>query len=206
MGMVVEPLSASNGGSVTMSEHGLLQIAELARHQLTALRARLDNEKTALGSSEIRSALGDLVAMLEELQAHYALLYEILARTSDAVFAKDTDGCDLMINLAGAAMFGKSVADILGRDDTALFALESAQRMMAIDRTVMATGRLHTFEETFDIRGVPITLLTTETAWYEPRGSCAVSSVPLRTSRIGGRWSAAQRHNKTAFGLWLRKS
>lgn len=34
----------------------------------------------------------------------------------------------------------------------------------------MITGRPHTVEDTFDIRGVPTTLLTTQSAWYEPGG------------------------------------
>ena len=154
-----------------MSEHDLLQSVEQARHQLTMLRDRLGSEKTAPGSPEIRSALGDLEEMLEKLRARYKLMHEILARTCDAVFAKDRDGRYVMINRKGAGMFGKSVEEILGQDDTALFAREGAERIMAIDRAVMSTGRPQTFEETFVIRGVPTTLLTTQTAWYEPLGT-----------------------------------
>lgn len=153
-----------------MSEHDLLQGVEQARHQLMALRARLELEETAPGSPDISSALGDLLEMLERLHDHYGLLCEILAWTSDTVFAKDQDGRYVMINRNGAEMFGKSVEEIIGRDDTALFAPESAERLMAIDRAVMSTGKPRSFEETFEIRGVPITLLTTETAWYQPRG------------------------------------
>lgn len=153
-----------------MSEHKLSGSVEQARHQLTALRARLENEGTAPGSPEIRSALGDLLELLEKLQAHSGLMHEILARTSDAVFAKDHDGRYVMINPNGAGMFGMSVQAILGRDDTALFARESAERIMAIDRAVLKSGRPHTFEGIFDIRGVHTTLLTTQAAWYEPRG------------------------------------
>lgn len=154
-----------------MSEHDLLRSVEQARHQLTGLRARLEGGGTAPGSPEIRNALGDLQEMLERLQARYELLREILARTSDAVFAKGRDGRYVMINRKGAAMFGKSVVEILGQDDTALFEREDAERIMAIDRVVMSTGRPQTFEETLDIRGVPTTLLTTQTAWYEPPGT-----------------------------------
>lgn len=169
--MAAFPRLGSNIGSGTMSEHDLLQSVDQARHQLTTLRTRLENEETAPGSPEIRSALGDLLEMLEKLQVRYGLLREILARTGDAVFAKDRDGRYLMINPKGAWMFGKSVEEILGQDDTTLFEREGADRIMAIDREVMSTGRPQTFEETFDIRGVPTTLLTTQTAWYEPRGT-----------------------------------
>ena len=164
-------MPCSNVGSGTMNEHDLLQKVEQARHELTALRARFEHDDTAPDSPEIRAALIALLEMLERLHDHYELLCEILAWTRDAVFAKDRVGRYVMINRNGALMFGKSVEEIIGQDDTALFAPESAERIMAIDRAVMSTGEPRTFEETFDIRGVPTTLLTTQTAWYERRGA-----------------------------------
>lgn len=154
-----------------MSDHDLLQTVEQMRHQLAALRARLEDRATTPPSPEIRGALGELLEMLERQQLHLGLLREILARTSDSVFAKGRDGRYVMINRAGAEMFGKSVDEILGRDDTALFDRESADRIMAIDRGAMTTGTSSTFEETFGIRGVQVTLLTTETPWYDPPGN-----------------------------------
>jgi PAS domain S-box-containing protein len=96
---------------------------------------------------------------------------DVLARTNDVVFAKGLDGRYLMINANGAEMFGKSVEDIVGQDDTALFPAEIAKRIMAIDREVLRIGATRTFEETFAIRGIPTTLLTAETVWYEPVGT-----------------------------------
>jgi PAS domain S-box-containing protein len=154
-----------------MSEYDLLQSVEQARHQLTALRTRLENEEMPPRPTEVRRTLGDLQETLEKLQAHYELLCEILARTNDAVFAKDLDGRYVMINRNGAGMFGKTVEEILGHDDSALFERNRAERIMAIDRAIMSTGKPRTFEETTDILGVATTLLTTEAVWYEPRGT-----------------------------------
>jgi PAS domain S-box-containing protein len=148
----------------------LLLSVEEARHQLTALRTDLEEKGTEPGSGEVRSILGDVLEMLEKMRAHYGLLRGILAQCSDAIFAKDQGGRYVLINPKGAAMFGKTAEEILGQDDTALFERESARRIMAIDRAVMRTGKPNTFEDTFVIRGVSITLLTTVTAWYEPRG------------------------------------
>ena len=80
------------------------------------------------------------------------------ARTGEAIFAKDRQGRYVMINQNGAWMFGKSVEEILGQDDTALFERDGADRIMAIDRAVMRTGKPQTFEEVLDVRGVPSTL------------------------------------------------
>jgi PAS domain S-box-containing protein len=153
-----------------MSGHDLLQSLEQARQRLDTLCARLEDDRMAPWSPEIKGALRELQEMLEKLQERYELMREILARADDAVFAKDQDGRYVMINRNGAGMFGKSVEEILGEDDTALFERELAERIMAIDRVVMKTGRSRTFEETMDILGIPTTLLTTETAWYEPGG------------------------------------
>jgi PAS domain S-box-containing protein len=113
----------------------------------------------------------DLQQLLETLQARHELLREVLARTGEAIFAKDRQGRYVMINQNGAWMFGKSVEEILGQDDTALFERDGADRIMAIDRAVMRTGKPQTFEEVLDVRGVPSTLLTTQTPWYEPGGT-----------------------------------
>lgn len=185
-----------------MSEHDLLHDVEQARHQLMALRARLKNKETAPGSLEIRTALGGLQETLEGLQARYGLLREVLARASDAVFAKDRDGRYVMINRKGAGMLGKSVEEILGQDDTALFDHEGAQRIMTIDRAVMSTGKAQTFENTFDICGVPTTLLMTQTAWYEPRGilrGLIGSAQDVTERRLAERRAASQRDRLRAL-------
>ena len=154
-----------------MSELDLLQSVTHARNYLTALRARLEGEEGIMPESPgLRSAVGDILELLDRLQAHYGLMDEILDRTGDAFFAKDRNGRYVLINQAGAWMFGKDRDAIIGQDDTALLETECAERVMTIDRLVMSTGKPSTFEQTIAIRGVQSMLLTTETAWYEPGG------------------------------------
>lgn len=152
-----------------MSERDLFESVEQARGRLTDLRSRLSKDGAAPGSVEIANSLGDLQDMLDRLCGRYELLREILDRTNDMVFAKDRDGRYAMINPNGAVMFGKSVPDILGLDDRALFEHADAERIMADDRDVMATEHARTREETCVLRGVRATLLTTTTTWYDER-------------------------------------
>jgi PAS domain S-box-containing protein len=153
-----------------MAEHDLLQSVEQARRQIVALRIQLQTAGPAPVSEAVGSALGDLQEMLDALPTRCSLLREILARTNDVVFAKDRAGRYVMINRNGAVLFGQSVEQIVGQDDTTLYDSESARRIMAIDREVMDTGKSRTFEANFEIRGRALTLLTTESAWYEPEG------------------------------------
>ncbi len=153
-----------------MNEHELFESVELARNRLTALRARLEKEGAAYGSQEIVSALRDLQEMLDKLQSRYGLLRDILDRTNDVVFAKDRDGRYVMINPQGADMFGKTMAEVLGLDDRALFDHTEAERIMAIDRVVMSTREPRTREVTCDFRGVRTTLLTTTFTWHDGEG------------------------------------
>jgi PAS domain S-box-containing protein len=154
-----------------MSKPDFLRSVEKVRHHLTTLRAQLENRGKVPEFLEAGPVLVELQDVLEGLQAHFALMRDVLARTNDVVFAKDLDGRYLMINANGSEMFGKAVEDIVGQDDTALFPPETAKRVMAIDREILRTGTTRTFEETLDVRGVSTTLLTAETVWYEPVGT-----------------------------------
>ncbi len=108
--------------------------------------------------------------MLREVQALYGLMCQILDRTSDAVFTKDLDGRYSMINSNGAAMHGRTVKQVVGSDDTALFGREDAERIMASDREVLRTEESRTCEETLAFRGEPMSVLSTRTAWYDGEG------------------------------------
>lgn len=161
-----------------MSEHDLFESVELARDRLTALRARLEKESAVPESREIVNALRDLQELWDRLKTRYGLLREILDRTNDVVFAKDLDGRYVMINPQGADMFGKTIAEVIGADDRALFESADAERIMAIDREVMSTGVPRTREESFDFGGVPTTLLTITTARYDAeRNVCGVIGI-----------------------------
>ncbi|MFZ2308405.1 MAG: EAL domain-containing protein [Rhodoferax sp.] len=98
---------------------------------------------------------GVAVSLLSEMlrvatsrvEAKRLLLDAVVSGTSDAVFVKDLQGRYLLINQAGAQFTGKPVEALIGHDDTELFDAETAQRLMDIDRSVVAQGRMQSHEE-----------------------------------------------------------
>jgi PAS domain S-box-containing protein len=74
------------------------------------------------------------------------------------------------MNSAGAAFVGKSVPEILGKDDQALFSRESAQRIIARDRQTVESGVVETYEEETTVEGVTRTYLSTKGPFRDAQG------------------------------------
>jgi len=95
-----------------------------------------------------------LVSRAEQSQAERLRALNLLAAVADssddAIFAKDRDGRYLLFNRAASKFVGVPAEDVLGRDDRAIFPAEQAESLMAIDRRVMAAGRVETNEEVLD--------------------------------------------------------
>lgn len=75
------------------------------------------------------------------------LLRAVVEGTSDAIFIKDKQGRYLMANQATADILGCTVQDILGNDDTAVFAPTTAQQLMDRDQVILKEGRTQSTEE-----------------------------------------------------------
>src|SRR5262249_14840052 len=98
----------------------------------------------------------------EAVQNSLTLLQAVIEGTSDAVFVKDRQGPYLMINTAGARFLGRSVEEVIGKDDTELFSRETALPIMEVDRRVMATGKVHSSEDVGTAAGVTRTYLSSK--------------------------------------------
>ena len=88
-----------------------------------------------------------LLISSRELKKNLALLRGITEGTTDAVFVKDLKGRYLMINSAGAALIGRSVEEVLGKDDSELLSPDTGPAVMELDRRVVASGITQTYEE-----------------------------------------------------------
>lgn len=84
-----------------------------------------------------------------ERQRSLRLLAAIARASQDAIFAKDRQGKYTLFNEAACADAGRTLDQVLGRDDIQVFPAQ-ADLQQASDRQVMAEGRLDTVELTID--------------------------------------------------------
>ncbi len=105
-----------------------------------------------------------------ELKRTTELLRVVAEGTPDAVFVKDREGRYLLFNPAAASFVGKPAAEVLGKDDTALFPPAEAAVVRSIDRRVMESERAVTNEETLTAAGVTRTYLAMKAPYRDGQG------------------------------------
>ncbi len=98
------------------------------------------------------------------------LLKAILDGTTDAIFVKDLEGRYLTINAAGASYVGRPVEEIIGRRDTDIFPLRTAQQIIAHDRRVMDGNKTHSYEAILPVGGSSRVFLSTKTPYRDEDG------------------------------------
>lgn len=104
--------------------------------------------------------------------AHEHVLRAILSSTTDAIILKDAQGKVLMINQAGARLFGLVESEILGTDLAQMFepGAASARLVSETDRRVIETGAILTFEQSGRINDPSQVFLVTKTPWRDEHG------------------------------------
>ncbi|HZV53296.1 MAG TPA: PAS domain S-box protein [Rhodocyclaceae bacterium] len=98
------------------------------------------------------------------------LLDTIAESSDDAIFAKDIEGRYILVNKAATRFMGRAAAEVLGRDDSAIFPTEQARFLMAIGSRVIAEDRTETNEETLDTAAGIRTFLATKGPLRDPEG------------------------------------
>ncbi|MGM9486733.1 PAS domain-containing protein [Ideonella sp. YS5] len=99
-------------------------------------------------------------AQRERRLNYFALMQSIADGSDDAIFAKDRSGRYVFCNRAAGLVMRKSVNDMLGRDDSALFPPGQAATIRRKDRAVMDDDRASTYEEFLDTPAGPVVYLT----------------------------------------------
>ena len=97
---------------------------------------------------ELAQAVRERTAALASANA---ILKAVFDGTTDAIYVKDREGRYLLANSAAARAIGKLPEDMLGHNDSELFAPEDARAIDAQDRAVMGTGEARTFESQLQI-------------------------------------------------------
>ena len=130
-----------------------------------------DENNKPLNFMEINTDITDRKKVEKKLEDSYNIFNSIIENTTDAIFLKDLNGNYLMINSAGAKLVGKSVEEIIGKDDRALFSPETAENVIKHDKEVIETGQTKTYDE-FTISGGKKTIyLSTKGVYRDHNGN-----------------------------------
>ena len=124
----------------------------------------------AAASGRLIVLQNQLMISSSELARNLSLLQGITEGTTDAVFVKDLEGRYLMINTAGARFLGRTVGEVLGKDDTELFSPEVGRAIKERDRAVVHAGETQTYEEPGTAAGVTRLYLATKGPFRDPNG------------------------------------
>jgi PAS domain S-box-containing protein len=105
------------------------------------------------------------------LRENNALLRSILENTPDFIVVKDCQGRHVALNSNLANFMGKSIQEIIGKDDTELLPLDIAHEIMAKDQEVITTGKTLTYEEGFFDGEIYHTFFTAKVPWQDAHGN-----------------------------------
>src|SRR5262249_17843002 len=83
---------------------------------------------------------------------------------------KDSQGCYLLMNSAGASLLGHTPEEIVGKTDSELFPAREAEAILAADRKVMESGQMLTSEDVLTLAGTPRIYLTTKNPYRDAQG------------------------------------
>ncbi len=102
---------------------------------------------------------------------NHRLMRAIVNGTSDVIYAKGLEGHYLLINTAGANLFGLKVEDVLCRRDCDLPLTEAAKVLLQSDLGPSTNGRSQLIEQEVVIDGKPCTFLSTRFSYYNAEGT-----------------------------------
>jgi PAS domain S-box-containing protein len=106
----------------------------------------------------------------DTLRQEQEKLRAIVEHALDVIAIKDRDGRYVLINPAGAEIFGRPADQIVGRRDADLFEASEARQTEAIDRQVMDEGKPLTYTRRRTFGGVERTFLNTKFPYRDAEG------------------------------------
>ncbi|HEY9828746.1 MAG TPA: PAS domain S-box protein, partial [Stenomitos sp.] len=122
------------------------------------------------GVSIVFSDITDRKRAEEDLIKTKNILQAVVNGTDDVIFVKDLQGRYVLANQATAQWVNKTVETLLGQDDTALFPVDEAQRIQAVDQRVIQSGESIVYDEPLFRRGELRSLLSRKYPWRNAQG------------------------------------
>jgi two-component system NtrC family sensor kinase len=149
------------------------------RAELGLRKAKLDLEtkvekrtlQLQIANEQLQQQIIDSQTTKQALQKNYNLLLTIIDSTPTALFVKDIQGRYMMLNAAVASIIGKSVDEIIGRDDSELFPPEIADNIRRNDLQIMTAGETQSLEEELSVNGNLRTFLSTKSTYQDGLGN-----------------------------------
>ncbi|MEP6757030.1 MAG: PAS domain S-box protein [Chthonomonadales bacterium] len=127
-------------------------------------------ERVADRSKQVELRMVELRDAQEALEESHLLLKAVADGTPDAVFLKDDQLRYLLMNSSGAQMVGKTVDEVLGKDDFALYDSQAAKKLQEEDRKVLHTGKPQMSESDVQAAGISRRLHTTKAPYRDHTG------------------------------------
>ena len=171
---VVMGVYRSNGDLVwlSVSTVPLFRVKENKAYGIEVTFTAITAQTAGLGSRR-QTNLQDL-----SLIDARSILQSAIANTAEIAFVKNLAGKYVIVNQAAAGFLGKRVEQILGRDDTALFAPEIARSIMMMDRQIISEGMPLSYEEEIPNSTANRCLLTSKYPWRDDSGNiCGVIGI-----------------------------
>ena len=101
----------------------------------------------------------------------FDILQAVIEATPDAIFVKDLEGRYVLVNAAAAHFLGRSVQDIIGRNDFELYPPADARQFVEDDRRVLETGEAQSFEGVATHAAGTQAYLVTKGVYRDPSGT-----------------------------------
>ncbi len=108
-------------------------------------------------------------AQNEKLRA-LNLLSSIANTSTDAIYAKDLEGCYLLFNQQAEVYTGKNKEDVIGRDDSFIYPSDEAIKIMDADREIIDSGNIRTTHDILTTQVGMLDFLTTKGPLRDDKG------------------------------------
>ena len=149
-------------------------------HAAFVIERELVMRKDIRRHEEYRRIASTLEARERELLRTNAQLEALLDNTTAIIYLVDADGRFLRINRRWETLFGLRNDAAAGRSVKDFFPAETAERFIANNRRVLASGEPMEFEEEVLVHGVPRTFLSVKVPIVEASGTpyaiCGIST------------------------------